>query len=73
MFNENHYYYIACGGTLVALLIHFFSVCVVYSVTVSLKMDVTLKRGPERVEVESLLVTTEMLRRTFRVKSEIIF
>ena len=29
--------------------------------------DVVLKRGMERVEVKAALVTTEILRRTFRV------
>ena len=34
--------------------------------------DVVLKRGMERVEVESSLVTTEILRRTFRVRTQVV-
>lgn len=34
--------------------------------------DVVLKRGMERVEVESAQVTTEILRRTFRVSCSVL-
>ena len=36
-------------------------------------MDVVLRKGAERLEVEASIVTTEVLRRTFRVMKNLEF
>ncbi len=46
-----------------AVLFHFDRICELPAMS-----DVVLKRGIERVEVDSSQVTTEVLRRTFRVR-----